>query len=111
MTKIWFLYDIYTYYELGVLFVLMGGILYTTGHFKDCILYDHIAKHSTEVSIEIISLIKNLPYSYTANYPIESQFDRFMPLYNLSFIWFNRVFKSILDIPLVIFCFSIITYF
>lgn len=110
MTKIWFLYDTYTYTELGVFFVLMGGVWYITGHLKDNIMYDYIVKHATKMSLEIMNLIKQLPYSYTANFPVESQFDRYMPLYNLSFIWFNRVFKSLLDIPLVVFCFFIITF-
>lgn len=110
MSQLWFIDNPITYIQLALGFVIIGALWMVTSYVKDIVFYNLLFKYSNKLSSETIKLLLDLPYSYTGNLPVESQFTRFNPLENLSYIWLNGIIKPLLDLPLVIIAFSIICY-
>lgn len=110
MSKIWFINDPFTYLKLAVCFITLGGIWLVSSYIRDVLFYKTLYKYSTDISMETTRLLVNLPYSYIGNLPVESQYNRFMPLENISYIWLNRILKNLLDLPLIALSLGIICF-
>lgn len=110
MSQLWFISNPITYIQLAIGFLILGSLWILTSYIKDLVFYNILFDYSSNMSQETINMLLNLPYNYIGNLPVESQFSRFSPLENLSYIWLNSIVKPILDLPLIIIAFSIICY-
>lgn len=111
ITQLWFVKDTIIYIEFCLGFLIISSIWSTSSYIKDKLYYKILYDHGYNISTETLQMILNLPYSSIGNLPVESQFARFSPLESINEIWFEKVIKPLLDLPLVIFAYTITCYF
>ncbi len=97
-----------TYIAFAIGYVLIGTLWGIIGYTRDSIFANLLLQYSHRISTEAFGLITRLPYSYLSNLPVESQYTRYIPLDNFTYVWLNEIVRPLLDLPLVIFSFTII---
>lgn len=108
MSHLWFVSSSITYLQFAIGYILIGLLLSTLSIMKEQLFSRLLFKYSESISEETFSVMAKLPYNYLSNLPIESQYARYIPLENFSYIWLNDIVKPLLDLPLVIFSFAAI---
>lgn len=110
ISKLWFIDNINTYIGFAIGFFLLGALWITLAIGKEQVFFKTLNKYNNIFSNESLSLLLSLPYNYIGNLPVESQFIRFIPLDNFSQQWIYNIIKPLLDLPLVLLAFIVISY-